>query len=121
MEDWDRKLLVVTLHDAVSGPDLARRLGWMPRTCLAEERGCTSPRCSIMPLAQVVVFPSACRRRLSNGYVSWRVYLFVGSFVSSAISCPYALCSTTGHGTLAWVAEGLSKREFSRGFVPRPL
>ena len=26
MEDWDRKLLVVTLHDAVSSPDLARRL-----------------------------------------------------------------------------------------------
>ena len=42
-------------------------------------------------LAQIVVFPSACRRRLSNGYVSWRVYLFVGSFLSSAINCPYAL------------------------------
>ena len=27
----------------------------------------------------------------------------------------------TGDGTLAWVAEGLSKRVFSRGFVPEPL
>ena len=27
----------------------------------------------------------------------------------------------TGDGTLAWVAEGLSKRVFSRGFVPGPL
>ena len=27
----------------------------------------------------------------------------------------------TGDGTLAWVAEGLSKRVFSRGFVPAPL
>ena len=42
-------------------------------------------------LAQIVLFPSACRRRLSNGYVAWRVYLFVGSFLFSAINCPYAL------------------------------
>ena len=94
----------------------------MPRTCLAEERGCTSPRCSIMPLAQVVVFPSACRRRLSNGYVSRKcvpLRRIPSSPVPSVVLTLYA--DVTGHGTLAWVAEGLSKREFSRGFVPRPL
>ena len=45
-------------------------------------------------LDQIVVFPSACRRRLSNGCVSWRVYLFVGSFLSST-NCPYALRKCT--------------------------
>ena len=49
----------------------------VPRTCLAEERGCTSPRCSIMPLARVDFFPNACRRRLIGGSVSWKVCLFV--------------------------------------------
>ena len=49
----------------------------VPRTCLAVERGCTSPRCSIMPLVRVDVFPSACRRLLNDGSVSWRAYLFV--------------------------------------------
>ena len=39
--------------------------------------------------------------------------------VPSVVLTLYA--DATGHGTLAWVAEGLSKREFSRGFVPRPL
>ena len=41
------KLLLVTLHEAVLSSDIARRLSWMPRTCLAEERDSTSPPCSI--------------------------------------------------------------------------
>ena len=39
--------------------------------------------------------------------------------VPSVVLTLYA--DATGHGTLAWVAKGLSKREFSREFVPRPL
>ena len=39
--------------------------------------------------------------------------------VPSVVLTLYA--DATGHGTLAWVAEGLSKRVFSRGFVPGPL
>ena len=41
------KLLLVTLHDAVSSSDIAKRLSWMLCTCLAEERESTSSRCSI--------------------------------------------------------------------------
>ena len=75
-----------------------------------------------MPLAQVVVFPSACRRRLSGGSVflkSVPVRRIPSSPVPSVVLTLYA--DATGHGTLAWVAEGLSKRIFSRGFVPGPL
>ena len=37
------KLLVVTLHDAISSPDLAKGLSWMPRTCLAKSVGVPRP------------------------------------------------------------------------------
>ena len=71
-------------------------------------------------LPQVIVFPSACRRRLSNGYVSWRVcWSDPSSPVPSVVLTLYA--DATDRGTLAWVTKGLSKREFSRGLVPRPL
>ena len=37
------KLLVVTLHDAVSSPNLAKELSWMPRMCLAKSVGVPRP------------------------------------------------------------------------------
>ena len=39
MDDCMGKLLVVTLHDAISSPNLTKRLSWMPRTCLAKNVG----------------------------------------------------------------------------------
>ena len=68
--DRDRRLLVVTLHVAVAGPEASQGNSVeVPRTCLA-----------------VTLYADA-----------------------------------TGHGTVAWVAVGLSKRVFSRGLVPGPL
>ena len=50
------ELLLVTFHDTVSSSDIARRLSWVPRTCLAEERESTSPPCSIYILLRSLSF-----------------------------------------------------------------
>ena len=80
----------------------------VPRTYLAEERGCASPRCSVMPFCS-----GRCLSKRLQATLKW------SSPVPLVVLTLYA--DATGHGTLAWAAEGLSKRVFSRGFVPGPL
>ena len=114
------KLLVVTLHDAISSPNLAKGLSWMPRTCLAKSVGV--PR----PVVLSTSLKSLSFQALTGDASVMAMFLGEctsssdpSSPVPSVVHTLYA--DATDRGTLAWVTKGLSKREFSRGLLPRPL
>ena len=122
MEDWDRKLLVVTLHVAVSSPEACGKA--QLDASYVFDRGA---RVYLAPLFYHASRSSRClSKRLQATLKWWLCFLesvpvrrIPSSPVPSVVLTLYA--DATGHGTLAWVAESLSKRVFSRGFVPRPL
>ena len=119
---WDRKLLVVTLHDAVSSPEACRK-AQLNASYVFGRRA----RVFLAPLFYHASRSSSClSKRLQATLKWWLCFLesipvrrIPSSPVPSVVLTLYA--DATGHTTLVWVAEGLSKRVFSRGFVPRPL
>ena len=81
-------------------------------------------------LAPLFYHASRSRRCLSKrlqGTLTWWLRFLENVPVRQIPSSPVPpvvltlYTDATGDGTLAWVAQGLSKRVFSRGFVPGPL
>ena len=121
IEEQKKICFLSHLHDAVFSSDIARRLSWMPRTCLAEERESTSPPCSIYISLRLLSFRAlagdACVMAMLLGECTCSSD--PSSSVPSIVLTLYA--DAIGHGTFASVTQGLSKRVFSCRFMPRLL
>ena len=121
---WEKKKIFASGHICMMPSSLQTlresSFGCLVRV-LAEKCESTSPPCSTYISLRLFSFRAlagdACVMVLLLGECNCSSD--PSSSVPSVVLTLYA--DATGHGTLAWVPESLSKRVFSRGFVPRPL
>ena len=84
-------------------------------------------RVYLAPLFYHASRSSRCLSERLQATLKWWLYFLESVPVRRVPSSPVPLvvlmlyADATGHGTVAWVAVGLSKRVFSRGLMPGPL